>query len=629
MNNRQAKLSKYLLIALVLSMLAILLVVIPAELRSQNQSIPLYVSCGEVVSGLPSSTPSHLIIWLHLNNIGALQGLLNEIYYDPTSVHFHNFITPQQFDEEFSPPSSIINSIEGVLEGSGLTINYVFPMMIEASGSASNVDNALSALQKEPSNVQSWIIVGECIPLGYFIVNSTLSFTPQYHKIALNVTNPRVLFSNITYVNNIPTQIRYRMIEIWLPQGLEYIYDEYPLISSGYNGGGLSIGIVDAFGDFNIAKAASSLTYSSVACNDLITFSKYFDLPSPSCEVIYPLGKPILTSNDLSEAEGWVYESALDIEYAHAMAPGAKIILAVSPDSGDDLFTTIEYLVNNGLVNFISLSWASPEDAYLLPPPAPQLLQAYDEVFMQAAAEGIGVFAASGDWGAFDLFVSPIEPSVWYPASDPWVTGVGGTTLRAVLSQYVINRVEYAWDWNTHYEWGSGGGYSFVFSETPGQSLVSITYERSVVYEPALGAYFYTVGHRGVPDVAADADPFTGVLLIVNGALSPYVFGGTSLATPLTAGMTTTIQSYLGYPYIGDLAPSLYLLYHYYPSQFYVQNATVPSSQYLVGLNGGLFENLGGENGLYWVIQGEWNPVVGLGQLNVYGLSSLIKELIH
>ncbi|WP_243671420.1 S53 family peptidase [Vulcanisaeta sp. JCM 16161] len=281
----------------------------------------------------------------------------------------------------------------------------------------------------------------------------------------------------------------------------------------------------------------------------------------------------VLTSSDLSTAEGWSYETALDIEYAHTMAPGAKILLVISPTSGDDLFTDIEYVVAHHLANFISLSWASPEDAYYIPPVSYNLLYGYDEIFMQAAAEGIGVFAAAGDWGAFDLFVSPIEPSVWYPASDPWVTGVGGTTLYGNITNIMTGRVEYAWDWNSHYMWGSGGGYSFAFNETPGQEMIHIVYERTFVYEPDLGVYFYTVEHRGVPDIAADADPYTGVLLIINGELSPYIWGGTSLATPLSAGMTTTIQSYLygtGIDYtIGDLAPNLYLLYYYHPSQFY------------------------------------------------------------
>jgi Predicted protease len=435
------------------------------------------------------------------------------MYYNVSSPYFHEFITPQQFASWYSPPNYVFTYIENLATQYGLVVNYTFPMLIEATGNASSVDNLLTALQSAPANITQWILSGECIPIGYFYVNSKAPvFKPQYEMLYLNTTNVNaVLSTNVTVINGVPLQVRYHMAEIWLPKGLEFIYDELPLFNgytyTGYTGKGVTIAIVDAFGDFNFTLA-SQYVYQSVACNDLATFDAIFSLPPPSsCQVIYPTGMPTLTPYNLGTAEGWAVESALDIEYAHTMAPGANILLVISPTSGDDLFVDVEYVVANHLANFISLSWASPEDAYYIPPPGYNLLYAYDEIFMQAAAEGIGVFAASGDWGAFDLFVIPFEPSVWYPASDPWVTGVGGTTLRGVnISSVMTNRVEYAWDWNTYYMWGTGGGYSFTFPETPGQALVHIVYERTYVYEPDLGINFYTVGHRGVPDIAADAD---------------------------------------------------------------------------------------------------------------------------
>jgi len=561
--------------------------------------------------------------------------LLNQMYYNPFSPYFHKFITPQQFASWYSPPNYVFTYIENLATQYGLIVNYTFPMLIEATGNASSVDNLLTALQSAPANITQWILSGECIPIGYFYVNSKAPvFKPQYEMLYLNTTNVNaVLSTNVTVINGVPLQVRYHRAEIWLPKGLEFIYDELPLFNgytyTGYTGKGVTIAIVDAFGDFNFTLA-SQYVYQSVACNDLATFDAIFSLPPPSsCNVIYPTGMPTLTPYNLGTAEGWAVESALDIEYAHTMAPGANILLVISPTSGDDLFVDVEYVVANHLANFISLSWASPEDAYYIPPPGYNLLYAYDEIFMQAAAEGIGVFAASGDWGAFDLFVSPIEPSVWYPASDPWVTGVGGTTLKGVISSVMTSRVEYAWDWNSHYMWGTGGGYSFTFPETPGQALVHIVYERTYVYEPDLGINFYTVGHRGVPDIAADADPFTGVLIVINGMLIGII-GGTSLATPLSAGMTATIQSYLGKSYvIGDLAPNLYLLYYYYPSYFYVTQSTLPVQSYFTGILNFMFESYGGQNGVYYVIPGQWNPVNGLGQINVYGLAQALNSLAN
>ena len=624
--------SRYI-IPLVILLVALVSVPIHAQ-------APQYITCTEVVPGVPGSGLSHVIVWLRLSNVTTSNGLLyllDQMYYNPSSPYFHMFITPQEFASWYSPPSYVFTYIENLATQYGLIVNYTFPMLIEATGNASSVDNLLTALQSAPANITQWILAGECIPIGYFVANSKVPvYKPSYVKAPLpqGYTVSQVLSSAVKIngkpaytILGKPSQIPSYPFEIWLPFGLEFIYDEYPVFSSGYSGQGYTIAIVDAFGDFNFTLA-SQYVYQSVACNDLATFDAIFSLPPPSsCNVIYPTGMPTLTPYNLGTAEGWAVESALDIEYAHTMAPGANILLVISPTSGDDLFVDVEYVVNNSLANFISLSWASPEDAYYIPPPSYNLLYAYDEIFMQAAAEGIGVFAASGDWGAFDLFVSPIEPSVWYPASDPWVTGVGGTTLYAYITPTgQVIRNEYAWNWNPFFMWGSGGGYSFTFPETPGQALVHIVYERTYVYEPDLGINFYTVGHRGVPDIAADADPFTGVLIVINGMLIGII-GGTSLATPLSAGMTATIQSYLGKSYvIGDLAPTLYLLYYYYPSYFYVTQSTLPVQSYFTGILNFMFESYGGQNGVYYVIPGQWNPVNGLGQINVYGLAQALNS---
>ena len=624
--------------------LTLIMMVVIMATAAHAQQAPQYLTCTEIVPGVPGSTQSHVIIWLELNNVTTSNGLLyllDQMYYNPLSPYYHKFITPQEFAEWYSPPSSVVNYITSLASSYGLTVNYTFPMLIEATGTASAVDNFLAALQTAPSTIQQWILSGECIPLGYFTANSKAhSYKPNIVKAPLpqGMTIQYVLQHAVKIngkpaftVLGQPSQALSSPVEIWFPEGLEFIYDELPLFSSGYTGQGLTIAIVDAFGDINFT-AANQYVYQNIACQDLATFDSMFGLPPASCQVIYPTGTPVLTPYNLGTAEGWSYETALDVEYAHTMAPGANILLVISPTAGDDLFVDVEYVVNNSLANFISLSWGAYEDAFYYPPPSYNLLYGYDEIFMQAAAEGIGVFAASGDSGAFDTgwlsYNMPMEPSTLYPASDPWVTGVGGTTLYAVFTpqNYVI-RNEFAWDWNSFYQWGSGGGYSFTFPETPGQILIRIAYERTYVYEPDLGVGFYTTGMRGVPDIAADANPFTGVLIVLNGMLVGLI-GGTSLATPLSAGMTTTIQSYLGTSFtIGDLAPNLYLLYYYYPSQFYASSTTYPTSEFLTGIPGTMFMNLGGQNGLYWVITGQWNPVDGLGQINVYGLAQLLDGI--
>jgi len=641
-------------------------------------SVPIHAQAPQYFTcyGFPPSNMSHVIVWLRLSNVTTSNGLLyllDQMYYNPSSPYFHMFITPQEFASWYSPPNYVFTYIENLAVQYGLVVNYTFPMLIEATGNVSAADNFLTALQSAPANITQWILAGECIPIGYFYVNSKLpqyspavvkeplppGITPQYllqHAVRINGKPAYVPLTALTpYIPSLqhigfghnyavvhgplmPAQQEWGYVAApWFPFGLEWMYDELPLIYSGHYGQGYTIAIVDAFGDFNFALA-SQYVYQSVACNDLATFDAIFSLPPPSsCQVIYPTGVPILTQYNLPIAVGWAWESALDIEYAHTMAPGANILLVISPDSGDDLYVDIEYVVNNSLANFISLSWGAYEDMFYYPPPAYNLLYAYDEIFMQAAAEGIGVFAASGDSGAFDTgwlsLNMPMEASVLNPASDPWITGVGGTELYVQFINGITQRMETAWNWNPFpYMWGSGGGYSFTFNETPGQALISIPYELQYVYEPNLGIWFSTVGHRGVPDIAADADPFTGVLIVLNGVIPPYFIGGTSLATPLSAGMTTTVQSAVPMFTIGDLAPNLYLIYHYMPSEAYVSITNVTgleSSSFFTGIPGAMFPTLGGDNGLYWAVPGMWNPAAGLGQINVYGLAQALNSLAN
>ncbi len=140
------------------------------------------------------------------------------------------------------PPSYVFSYIAGLAEKYGLVVNYTFPMLIEATGNASAVDNFLTALQSAPSNIQQWILSGECIPIGYFYVSSVVpSYKPQYVATYLNTTNVNaVLTTNVTVLNGAPLQIRYHQAEIWLPKGLEFIYDELPLFNgytyTGYTG---------------------------------------------------------------------------------------------------------------------------------------------------------------------------------------------------------------------------------------------------------------------------------------------------------------------------------------------------------------------------------------------------------
>ncbi len=328
--------------------------------------------------------------------------------------------------------------------------------------------------------------------------------------------------------------------------------------SQGYEGQGITIVIVDAYGD-------PSLQY------DLQAFDYYNSLPAPNLTVMYPQG---LTTYNSS----WAIETALDVEWAHAAAPKAKILLLVSNNAGSGLDESVSYAVTQRLGQIISLSWGTPESNL-----NPSDLQALNAVYSQAAKENITVVAASGDLGSND---GSNTQEVNYPASYPTVLSVGGVSLDYNNKNYT----ETAWggvatDGSTY---GSGGGYSSYFTAPYWQMS-------------AAGSI------RGVPDVAMIADPNTPVNMFVGG--SKQFYGGTSLATPIWAGVIGIMDQYENRS-LGNVAPILYQIYN---------NSAAYDSAFT--------QITSGSNGYYHASAG-WNPVTGLGTPRVSALMNYTSSVL-
>jgi len=193
-------------------------------------------------------------------------------------------------------------------------------------------------------------------------------------------------------------------------------------------------------------------------------------------------------------------EDELDIEVEYALAPGATVKVYEAPNSDAGEVALYAALVSND-VNVISSSWGEYESG------ESSANRSSDNTdFEEAAAQGQSVYAASGDSGADD---NGSSLSVDFPASDPYVTGVGGTTLTVTSAN--------AWSKETAWS-DSGGGYSSYFSTPSFQTSVNST------------------GKRAVPDVAADANPSSGWYIYTEGAWEEV--GGTSAAAPNWAAFT-------------------------------------------------------------------------------------------
>jgi subtilase family serine protease len=251
----------------------------------------------------------------------------------------------------------------------------------------------------------------------------------------------------------------------------------YGIDQLAQDGAGQTVAIVEAYGSPTILK-------------DLDTFSTQFGLPKTTLNIVAPPGKSKTNA-------GWALETALDVEWVHAIAPQAKIMLVVAKSSSlSDLIGAVDYAVGHG-AQVVSMSWGAGEFSNEA---------SYDSHFNKA---GMVFTASSGDNGS----------DVSWPAVSPYVVGVGGTTLS--LKQDNTVNTETAWS-------GSGGGISGVLSE------------------PAYQTGFQSKGMRGVPDVAFDADPATGVAVYdttrYNGQSGWFVVGGTSLGAPSWAALFALVN---------------------------------------------------------------------------------------
>jgi subtilase family serine protease len=333
------------------------------------------------------------------------------------------------------------------------------------------------------------------------------------------------------------------------PGQIRAAYNLPALYKKKITGKGATIVIVDPFGSPTIR-------------NDLAVFDRQFGSPAPpSFKIIAPAGKiPAYNPND-PEMVGAAGETTLDVDYAHALAPGANVLLVETPvaeTEGTAGFPQIvaaeKYVIDHGMGDVISQSFSATEGTFT----NLRQLEPLRAAYLDAYAHHVTVLASSGDRGATDFtsdgkyYTSPVTS---WPDSDPLVTGVGGTQLK--LSGGKFTAVAWNDTFNTavneHFAGdagpnpnASGGGKSEFFARPAYQDGV-----KSVV-----GA------QRGVPDIAmngACSSPVVGYTSF--GGLQPgwQLACGTSESTPLFAAIVALADQVAGHR-LGLINPRLYAL---------------------------------------------------------------------
>jgi subtilase family serine protease len=417
------------------------------------------------------------------------------------------------------------------------------------------------------------------------------------------------------------------------PQSTRAAYNVGPLYDQGYDGTGKTIAVVDSYGsdtmahDLHVYDQAFGLPAmcgeEHVTCTPgMPTFSTFHFQGSPATKA--PPGTSKSPGQESKAA--WALEVALDVETAHAMAPGANILLVTTPTAETlgvqglpAMMNAEQYVIDHHMADVISQSFGTAEDAF----GSAQSLLNLRHAFISAAQAGVTMLASSGDGGSANTTKTPVAkggttipgPTVGWPASDPLVTGVGGTylctdptntTARVVDSvdppgkcQANPGQAEVGWTF-------SGGGFSHVFGRPGYQDTL-----------PA-GSTPIPPGARGVPDIALQASAGTGALVYLtlppdgqSGLLCGtdpcstgwYDIGGTSLSSPQWAGLVAIADQIHG-SNLGLINPKLYQL---------ASNAATYASDYFDITTG---NNTSDPSVTGYPATTGWDPVTGLGTPN-------------
>jgi subtilase family serine protease len=329
-------------------------------------------------------------------------------------------------------------------------------------------------------------------------------------------------------------------IHCYSPLQYRTAYDLNPLYTKGVTGKGRTIVIIDSFGSPTIQ-------------HDLEAFDAQWSIPNTTVQVVQAGTIPPFDPTNPDHV-GWAQETTLDVEYAHAIAPGAHIVLVETPVAETEgvtgfpeMMNAEKALIDKGVGDVITQSFGATENTF----------PGFDSgdfssllnlryAFKDAALHGVTVLASSGDDGATDATADgndtyPFPVNSW-PSSDPLVTSIGGTQLAL---DNAGNRTAPDVVWNDGFGAG-GGGVSGVFPRPLFQ----------------LGVRSVTGNHRGTPDISMSAAVDGGCWVyysFVNPTSPWHIFGGTSEASPIFSGIVALADQVAGHR-LGNINGALYVL---------------------------------------------------------------------
>ena len=618
----------------------ILAILSPARVRAQASEQDLGPTDGTQI------VTASLV--LNVRNLDALESYVASTQ-DRNSRSYHQFLSVPEFVRNFAPDSAQIAAVTQYLNSFGIEATEVYAdnLLITASGSVDAFNKAFAVSIHDFSKaggqfhrpLQAAVIPASLKDAVLAVVGPSDEARFISHKLNLNdfagstLSKPsRVLPSKSLGATGVPGE--YTVLD------LANFYDINPLYNAGINGSGQTIGI---------ATLAAFLPSDAYYYWNLVGLK----VSKHRITVVKVDGGGTLNANGSPE-------TSIDVEQSGGVAPGADIIVYDAPNTTAAFIDLFYKAASDNLVDSLSTSWGEAEIYFYAAlnrgVDHTGQLRGFHQAFLELAAQGISTFAATGDEGAYAANPSYNEGygrqinnviSVQAPASDPVITGAGGTTLPitytaaelekllditlAPKSPSLVVSTQRVWGWdylqnylveyggskyeNTRFPTGSGGGVSIYWSLPAYQEYtagirVTESGQRVVSHHKLLLHLPANFAGRNLPDLALNADPFSGYVIVSSvlkktyGYVSEY-WGGTSFVGPQLNGISALISQWTGQKRIGLWNPTLYILQQ---SRGYGQGSP-------------FVDITTGDNWFYDGVPG-YEPAAGIGVLDVTQLAN-------
>ena len=594
-----------------------------------------------------SSQPMHVTLILKLRHEAALQDYIQQTI-TPGSPHYRQFLSTAEFASRYGASDADIARVQAFLRQQGLSSQVLAShLAIETSATPAQLGTIFQAPIHEYASARNG---------------------RHFHRPATTPRMPAALAGSVIFVSGLSNERQFLSHRITLPRLPATAQRTFTLkaLATAPGGNPTATGIP---GDYTVGDVANFYNInplyqrgingkgSTVA---IVTLSNFY--PSDAQTYWSTIGlatKP----NRITQVhvdgggvfDGGSGETALDVEQSGGLAPWADIIVYDAPNAGNGFTDAFAQAVSDNKADSISTSWGLPEIfnfAALNVDGARDTdttdvgdLRAFHQIFLEAAAQGQSVFAASGDSGAYDTvrglgtgtgpgqFSAPL--TVDSPASDPFITAAGGTTvpftfgIQGAPTTSITQESVWGWDylqvyldayapipggWHAQlFSVGGGGGVSVYWNEPTYQwftrGIRRSERKQSLVYDdPSAGpttllALPANFRGRNVPDIALNADPETGYVLYstTDGGLGSA--GGTSFVAPQLNGISALLTQSIGHR-VGFWNPQVYLLQNVFGYGPWSAFNSVKA----------------GDNWFYYGAP-NYTPGAGIGTLNVANLS--------